>query len=394
MKKILLLADDFTGANDSGIKVVERGYKVSISVDNNYDSESQITIIDSETRNLSQDEAYDTLDDIVSKIDKLNDYMIIYKKVDSTLRGNIKKEYEAIIKHLNPKYIIFAPAHPDLKRTTRQGIQYVGENRVLESEFAEDPQKPVLDDDIKTLLSHDYTHHNIDEIRSKIIIEPGVNTFDCETYDDLLLVSRESLKIKDRVLYIGSAGLFDSLFDELIIKKPAVAIVGSVSSKNRKAVEYCEKMGVPVIDITLKDQIQNNTKEKMSLAVSYLNENKDVIIITSKNRDEYLKSMDFLDENGLNPDLVLSELIKEISDTIVARTDISGVFTTGGTTSVEFLKSIKAKSTDLIDEIEDGVIMSKINGIDKNLFLVTKAGAFGDKKTIYNALGEIRRISI
>lgn len=35
MKKMLLIADDFTGANDSGIKIVQRGYDASISLNCN-----------------------------------------------------------------------------------------------------------------------------------------------------------------------------------------------------------------------------------------------------------------------------------------------------------------------------------------------------------------------
>lgn len=394
MKKILLLADDFTGANDSGIKMVQRGYKASISIDFEYDNKSQITIIDSETRNLPEDEAYDKIEKIISKVDDLNEYLFVYKKIDSTLRGNIRKEYEAIVKHLNPKYIIFAPAHPNLNRTTNHGIQYVNNKRVLDSEFAEDPKKPVFNDDIRNILSNKYTHHDIKEIRNDLYIKPGVNTFDCETYDDLLLISRESLKINDRVLFIGSAGLFDSLFDELIIKKPSLAIVGSVSSQNRLGIKYCEEMGVPVIDITLRDFVDNSTKEKIDSVIEYLKSDKDVVIVTSRSREEYIESIKYLESKELNSDIILSKLINEISEKIVKKCELSGVFTTGGTTSIEFLKSINAKSTNLIDEIEDGVILSEIKGIYKDLYLVTKAGAFGNERTIYKALSEIRRISV
>ncbi|MDD7305854.1 MAG: four-carbon acid sugar kinase family protein [Peptoniphilaceae bacterium] len=394
MKKILLLADDFTGANDSGIKIVQRGYRVSINLDGEYNRENQITIIDSESRNLSENKAYEIVDDILAKINDISDYLFVYKKIDSTLRGNIRQEYNAIVKHLKPKYVIFAPAHPNLKRTTKEGIQCVNYKRILETEFAQDPKKPVTNDDIRTILSSDYLHHDLNEVRNKINLQPGVNTFDCETYDDLLKISDECLKLKDRVLFIGSAGLLDSLFDKLIIKKPALGIVGSVSSQNSYAIKYCEKMGIPIVEIDLIDYVENNYKEKIYLISKYLENNKDVIIVTSKDRDNYLESVKYLEDRKLNSDLILSKLIREITEDVIKNSEISGIFVTGGTTSIELLKAIKAKSTNLIEEIEDGVILSKIIGIERELYLVTKAGSFGNEKTIYNAINEIRRISI
>ncbi len=393
MKKMLLIADDFTGANDSGIKIVQRGYDASISLDSYENLESNINIIDTETRNLNENQAYNIVEKTISNLKSLSDYLVIYKKVDSTLRGNIKSEYEAIIKYLNPEYVIFAPAHPNLGRTTKGGIQYVNGKKLLDTEFSQDPEKPVTNDDIRNILSDKTHHHFLDEIRGNLSIKSGVNTFDCEIYDDLLKIAQKSLELGQKILFIGSAGLCDALFDELIIKKPAVAIVGSVSSQNKESIDYCKKMGVSVLEITLMDYAKNRYKEKINEAIELLKENKDVIIVTSKDRKDYIETLEYLKKNGLKTDLVLSKLLESISTSLINNVDISGVFTSGGTTSIEFLKSIGAKGTNLVNEIENGVIMNKIKGLDKDLYLVTKAGAFGNKKTIYNSLNEIRRIS-
>ncbi|OFL17475.1 hypothetical protein HMPREF2782_05980 [Anaerococcus sp. HMSC068A02] len=393
MKKMLLIADDFTGANDSGIKIVQRGYDASISLNCNEKFDSNINIIDTETRNLNKNKAYDIVDKTISNLENLSDYLVIYKKVDSTLRGNIRSEYEAIYKYLNPQFVIFAPAHPNLGRTTKDGIQYVNGKRILDTEFSQDPEKPVTNDNIKNILADKMHHHYIDEIRKDLNIKLGINTFDCEIYDDLLKIAQKSLEIDRRVLFIGSAGLCDALFDELIIKKPAVGIVGSVSSQNKESIEYCKKMGVPVIKITLMDYVNNSYKNKIDQVICLLKENKDVIIVTSKDRRDYTETLEYLRENNLKTDLILSKLLKSISISIINEVDISGVFTSGGTTSIEFLKSIGATGTNLINEIENGVIMNKIKGVSNDLYLVTKAGAFGNKKTIYNSLNQIRRIS-
>ncbi|MFR1137736.1 MAG: nucleotide-binding domain containing protein, partial [Anaerococcus vaginalis] len=141
------------------------------------------------------------------------------------------------------------------------------------------------------------------------------------------------------------------------------------------------------------DYVKNSYKNKIDQVICLLKENKDVIIVTSKDRRGYIETLEYLRENNLKTDLILSKLLKSISISIINEVDISGVFTSGGTTSIEFLKSIGATGTNLIDEIENGVIMNKIKGVSNDLYLVTKAGAFGNKKTIYNSLNQIRRIS-
>ncbi|WP_297282264.1 four-carbon acid sugar kinase family protein [uncultured Anaerococcus sp.] len=393
MKKMLLLADDFTGANDSGIKIVKRGYPANINLDSSMEDNSQMLIIDSETRNIDESESYAKVEEFTKSIKGLSEYLVIYKKIDSTLRGNIKSEYEAFAKYVKPKYTIFAPAHPDLGRTTKGGVHFVDGTRIMDSEFSEDPLKPVNNDDIKTILGGNVNHHSVEEIRDNLLIKPGINTFDCEIFSDLEEISKKALELDERVLFMGSAGLCDAIFDQLIIKKPALAIVGSVSNQNRKSIDYCKDVGIPIVSISLLDYNNDSYKAKIKTVTDLLIEGKDVVISTSKDRQDYLNTKKYLIEKGLDPDKVMSDLFEYISDKIIKKSEISGLFTTGGTTSIELLKSIGASGTKLIDEIEDGVIMSEIQGIDKELYLVTKAGAFGNEKTIYNSLNEIRRIS-
>lgn len=392
MKNMLLIADDFTGANDSGIKVVKRGYKTNINLSDEIINDSKISIIDTETRNVPGDQAYNKLNKIIKNIEDIDKYLILYKKIDSTLRGNLKEEYEAVLNNLKPKYVIFAPAYPDLERITLDGLQYVKGKRVINSEFASDPVKPVLNDDIRSILSKHTTHHALKEIRNNLDIKPGLNTFDCELYEDLMIIARKSLELEEKVLYIGSAGLCDAIFDELIIKRPSVGIVGSLSNKNKEMIQYCSKMGIKTIEININDYINGNVEKKFVSLDNELKNNKN-LIITTNNSESYKSTMDYINYNNLDRDKLFSELINKISNHIINQ-EISGVMTTGGTTSIEFLRSIDAISTELMDEIEPGVVMSRIQGLDKKIYLVTKAGEFGDKKTIYNSLNEIRRKSI
>lgn len=62
------------------------------------------------------------------------------KKIDSTLRGNIGAEIEALMKACGITGAVVAPAFPQAGRTTVAGECWVNGVRITETEFASDPK--------------------------------------------------------------------------------------------------------------------------------------------------------------------------------------------------------------------------------------------------------------
>ena len=93
MHEFVILADDFTGANDTGVQVAKRGLPVSVILraeDIRPGSESMV--IDSESRVISETDAYNRVYAMASAVEQTGGCRFLYKKVDSTLRGNITAE--------------------------------------------------------------------------------------------------------------------------------------------------------------------------------------------------------------------------------------------------------------------------------------------------------------
>ena len=122
-KKYLIIADDFTGANDTAVQVKKRGYNIKVTFSPPLKIEEKFVVIDTETRTISGDKAYQTVKNIIKNLLKKEDFSFIYKKIDSTLRGNIIKEIKAIDEIYQPEIVIFAPALPKLGRITQSGVQ-------------------------------------------------------------------------------------------------------------------------------------------------------------------------------------------------------------------------------------------------------------------------------
>ena len=143
---LLVIADDFTGALDTGIQfadaglntIVITGRKISDDIMEKY----QTIVVNTNTRHLPSCEAYRIVFDVVKHAMEKG-VAHIYKKTDSGLRGNIGAELTSVLDASGEKYLPFVPAYPELNRTTMRGVQYIENCPVAESVFGKDPFDPV-----------------------------------------------------------------------------------------------------------------------------------------------------------------------------------------------------------------------------------------------------------
>lgn len=137
-KHVLLLADDLTGALEVGARFENSVVCLHSGCD------PRVLVLDMESRHLPPDEAAARVRECCAGAHA----EVIYKKTDSTLRGNIGAELGA----LPAGKIHYVPAYPAQGRTVRGGKLFVYGVPVQESAFANDPTQPVADNDIRALL--------------------------------------------------------------------------------------------------------------------------------------------------------------------------------------------------------------------------------------------------
>ncbi|NKB71678.1 MAG: 4-hydroxythreonine-4-phosphate dehydrogenase PdxA [Candidatus Latescibacteria bacterium] len=136
----LMLADDLTGACDAGLQFVRAGYRaqVRLSLQGAPIEPGQVLIWDTETRNSTPEEAVALLGAEVEKIDQFSP-VIVYKKVDSTLRGPLGAELKTLLDTGGWPFCLLAPAWPQAGRQTLGGHQLVHGVPIGRSEMARDP---------------------------------------------------------------------------------------------------------------------------------------------------------------------------------------------------------------------------------------------------------------
>jgi len=168
---ISLVADDLTGACDAGVQFALRGLSTIVWLDPEPSKPSEVTVISTNSRNDPPEEAGEKVRRACRALGG-----VLFKKIDSTLHGNIVAEIEAVLEECGFREAYLAPAFPAQGRTVRDGWLYVGSDRRL--------QLPSL------LGAH-----------------PGIRWFDTVAQEDLARVARLALSRAPRPLLAGSAGL-------------------------------------------------------------------------------------------------------------------------------------------------------------------------------------------
>jgi D-threonate/D-erythronate kinase len=154
MAMILAIADDLTGALETGAKFAGRGVAARVVTMGEFEAapETPVLVIDTETRHLSAGEAAGAVRRVAAAARRLAP-SLVYKKTDSTLRGNIAAEFGALREVFPELALVFVPAYPEMGRTVRGGRLYVHGVPVHETSFAADPLNPILESEIARVLA-------------------------------------------------------------------------------------------------------------------------------------------------------------------------------------------------------------------------------------------------
>jgi len=402
MKRFLTIADDLTGANDTGVQFTKKGIPTEVAFDSRANVEAPSIVIDTESRNETPLQAYGKVKRMVETILANQSFDLVYKKVDSTLRGNMAMEIKAIDEVYRPERILFAPAYPDNHRTTVNGVHCVEGVPLRCTEFARDPQKPIQEDHLQKILKENLGeesyHFDLDSLyRKEDLPEKGrLFSFDVSSNMDLRRIAQLGLKSLKRTLWVGSAGLAKAILDELYPALPVLAVAGSVSDITRMQVEYASSKGFQLIRLDMASMIKDervmgDIVEKTLLS---LKNGQDTLLSSALEYEDFQKSVEAGRGRGMTPGEINSyvqHILGQITQKVIERIDISGLFLTGGDTAAAIFQCLQATGSIIKEEILPGIPMMILKGgLHGGLKVITKAGAFGSRDAIINCAAKLK----
>ncbi|GHS93077.1 membrane protein [Synergistales bacterium] len=398
----IIVADDLTGACDTGIQFVRKGLGTIIVTEagGELGSLSEKTqdaiVINTDSRNDDGATAAAKLFRIGEALKPYVGKSIFYKKVDSTLRGNIGAEAKALKGALGLDTVFFQPAYPQNGRTTVNGELRLNGVPVHLTDIAKDPLKPISTSSLKEILNES---------------EDDFISCDVLTDDDMKNAIARVLETRsaENVLWVGSAGLASVLTDVLGKKKlnPPVrsgankkrvgSILGLVGSYHPINIAQIEKARLDPNVTVIAPDVGEMTRSPQSAAnailrdiLSAMEQKKDVLVVTAITPEQ---------RDGSKRDATTSARIADFlsfvcRDTIQKTWDkelfISGLYMTGGEVASRVLQALDVSELVPMREIETGVpLLLAVNG-SYNGLLVTKAGAFGGDESVIKILDALR----
>lgn len=152
--KDYFLADDLSGALDAAAAFHRAGWRVRIALSAAEWPEAEPGVmvgVTTETRNALPAVAARAVAGAAA-LGTARGGRLLYKKIDSTLRGPVAAELGAVMAALPEARVLFAPANPRVGRTVQQGRLLVHGVPVAETDFARDPVTPVRESALRALL--------------------------------------------------------------------------------------------------------------------------------------------------------------------------------------------------------------------------------------------------
>jgi uncharacterized protein YgbK (DUF1537 family) len=319
-------------------------------------------------------------------------------------------------------FAVVAPAFPKIGRTTLHGVHFLNGISIDQTEIARDPKCPVKESNLVKLFTSQ-SKRKVDlipldilrsgnkqvlsHIKTLLQEQTEIIVFDAVTEEDMQQIAEIMAASDYRILWAGSAGLADYLPKALsfpvrsskaaslpVTHMPVLLVAGSISKVTRSQVStFNMDPQVTAVELNTIQTIAsdegalqeiNRCRTELLTAISA---GSDVSLYASSSPEQVNSSKAAGAERGFDPTEVSNRIAKvlgEIASGIMREVELQGVILTGGDTAKAVCKQLGVSGIQLIKEIEPGIPLGKLVG-NAPLWVVTKAGAFGNENSLLHA---------
>lgn len=355
MTRVGIIADDLTSAADGAGPFSAAGLDARVVLGTGtVPVKARVVSIDTNSRAMRETEAASATAGAVRAV---GNAPILYKTVDSTLRGHLAAEIVAALDASGRRTAVVAPAFPAEGRTTQRATQYVDGVAVSQSSFANDPTHPVREANLLRLLAGARRWRPGEPLPGGIVVADATTDADLDAV--VKGVGYQS------VLWVGSPGVAAALARritppaatarELLQARRVLAVVGSRHPISRAQADALVRASHVVDAGAARDAVSELREQLHRHGVAALTD----------------RSMASTPEQT-------QQRLAGIVYTLVEARDTDALLAAGGATARALLDALDVRVLDLVGEPEPGVVALRTKG----LIVVVKAGGFGDPGTL------------
>jgi uncharacterized protein YgbK (DUF1537 family) len=403
----MIIADDLTGTLDAVASLVDGGglpfVGFSPAAFAEAPPEATCLAINTNTRHHPPEVARRVVAEL-SRRALASGVTVLFKKTDSTLRGNIAAEIAGLADAAPATHpVLFAPAFPEAGRTVRGGILRVDGVEVSRSAFASDPRAPARESSVPALLAPVFPSS------ARLSAAPataeagwveglasGCHIFDAETPADLDQLARALAASPRRPLFLaGAAGLGKRLpliaghalspRTPVLPEGPALLLHGSVTPRSLEQVSRFRAGEGLCIELT-PEWLWAEPGERAAfekpwwLKIGYaFSEGKSVLVHTTapapaaSDADPFAPWGRGAADYAREAPFAIARLGRRILELTGYRTVVLG----GGETSQAAIESLGVSHGGALGEVSIGVNRLAINALGRPFDIVTKSGGMG-----------------
>jgi uncharacterized protein YgbK (DUF1537 family) len=401
---LALIADDLTGSLDTGLQFRKKGLATLVPLDWSRPlPRAQALVLNTNSRNLPGDTAYRKVRRLCRGLRARS----IYKKIDSTMRGNVGREALAILDAQKIDKAVVVPTVPVMGRAVEGGILRVHGIPLLKTAYARDPFHPLWSSRVSSLLERETGEAvgfiGIREVRkgpaslAAKIREASARLLSLDAVDqaDLGFIAAACGLLSGRVLPCGSVGLADELrlsFREegrRPVRKfpggPILIISGSLNPTTAGQIETAREYSrFPLVepDIFRLTNPRTMASEAEALALR-LSEDlaRGVGAILTTTFQKHLPGKESAIPKALGKTAVR----------LLGKIGLGGLVLTGGDLAMGVCERLSSSALRIEEEVLPGIPCSTLtDGPFQGLRMVTKAGGFGEKDALRRIIQYLR----
>jgi uncharacterized protein YgbK (DUF1537 family) len=423
----VVVADDLTGANATGVLMTKSNYRTYsiLSLDSKAVhglTDFECVVYSTDSRSMDAKSAYDIVSAAVKAL-RSDGVMVYAKRIDSTLRGNLGAETDAMLDALGDnRTAMVVPCFPASNRINIGGYLLVNALPLHKTEAAQDPKNPV-NTPVCADIFRKQSKYPVDSITLKDLLEgtdfvgqkirdlaakgKRIIIFDAVSEEDIDLIA--GAVINSKVPFIAvDPGVFTATLSRKIIPVPPTQFagrskifvaVGSVNAVAYRQVEYF--LGSQeVFNVYMKtrefmeDPKQREQEiERVSTAILTHCDDYDVCSIVGWGIiPEHRVSFEpYMEKYGCSFDELsnmINTAIAEITYRVISSgKGFRGIYTCGGDITVAVCGRLKNTGLRLLGEVLPLASYGEIIGGEyPGLKIITKGGMVGEADAIVSCV--------
>ncbi len=382
--RIAVIADDLTGALDTGVQFSNCGFAVHVT-DDPLSSSADVVVVNTDSRSLDPGRAYNLVFNIAEKV---SGFDIIYKKTDSTLRGNVGAEIQAVLDATGEETAFLTPCYPPTARCIKDGHLLIYGVPIDQTEYSSEHEsrQSYIPDLIRTGVTRPIIHLGDS---SNIQCHSGIVVIDSESEADLLKIAKNLIGHK---VSAGSAGLAAAIAETLVDPLPVLSVIGSrrtVTQRQTRALE--KRLGAELIPLDMRKAINREPQTRAVLrAIEVFEARRDVIITSAPDPETVEMTVEAAASHGLSStelEAMITDALADTAKTLIEKTPLSGIILSGGATAMAVCAVLSVNEISIIEELRPGIPLLRLDDINA----VTKAGGFGESDALIQASQYLKR---